>query len=146
MLSTNNSVSLPVVSRKYSAIVRADRATRRRAPGGSFICPNTIVVCSITLRPVSPIFASCISNQRSVPSRVRSPTPANTEYPPCALAIRAINSVRITVLPSPAPPNRPALPPRTNGVSRSITLIPVSNSSVLVESSLMGGDSRWIGQ
>ena len=56
MLSTNSSVSVPVVSRKYSAIVRADRATRRRAPGGSFIWPNTMQVCSMTLRPVLPIF------------------------------------------------------------------------------------------
>ena len=56
MLSTNSSVSAPVVSRKYSAIVRADRATRRRAPGGSFIWPNTMHVWSMTLRPVSPIF------------------------------------------------------------------------------------------
>ena len=79
MLSTNNSVSFPVVSRKYSAIVRADRATRRRDPGGSFICPKTMHVCSITLRPVVPISVSCISSQRSVPSRVLSPTPAKTE-------------------------------------------------------------------
>jgi hypothetical protein len=50
-----------------------------------------------------------------------------------ALAIRAISSVRMTVLPRPAPPNRPALPPRTNGVSRSMTLMPVSNISVLVD-------------
>ena len=49
MLSTNSSVSAPVVSRKYSAMVRADSATRRRAPGGSFIWPNTMQVCSITL-------------------------------------------------------------------------------------------------
>ena len=50
--------------------------------------------------------------------------------------MRAINSVRMTVLPKPAPPNSPALPPRTNGVSRSITLMPVSNSSVLVDRSV----------
>ena len=56
MLSMNSSVSAPVVSRKYSAIVRAERATRRRAPGGSFIWPNTMQVCSMTLRPVLPIF------------------------------------------------------------------------------------------
>ena len=28
---------------------------------------------------------SVISSHRSLPSRVRSPTPANTEYPPCCL-------------------------------------------------------------
>src|SRR5690606_26107436 len=41
MLSTKNSTSWPSSSRKYSAIVRPDRATRARAPGGSFIWPNT---------------------------------------------------------------------------------------------------------
>ena len=45
MLSTNSSVSAPVASRNHSHMVRADRATRRRAPGGSFIWPNTIAVC-----------------------------------------------------------------------------------------------------
>ena len=60
--------------------------------------------------------------------------------------MRAISSVRMTVLPSPAPPNRPILPPRTNGVSRSMTLMPVSNCSVLGESSSNGGGSRWIGR
>ena len=79
MLSMNSSTSAPVVSRKYSAIVRADRATRSRAPGGSFIWPKTMHVWSMTLRPVLPILASCISSQRSLPSRVRSPTPAKTE-------------------------------------------------------------------
>ena len=93
-------------------------------------------VCESTLRPVSPIFECCISSQRSFPSRVRSPTPAKTETPPWALAIRAINSVRMTVLPSPAPPNNPALPPRTNGVKRSITLMPVSKISVFVDRSV----------
>src|SRR5262249_51393262 len=40
MLSTNISVSLPVRSRKYSAMVRAERATRRRAPGRLVPLPN----------------------------------------------------------------------------------------------------------
>ena len=79
MLSMNSSVSAPVWSRKYSAIVSAESPTRRRAPGGSFIWPKTITVWSITLLPVSPIFASCISSHRSLPSRVRSPTPAKQE-------------------------------------------------------------------
>ena len=34
------SVSLPEESRKSSAIVRPESPTRRRAPGGSFICPK----------------------------------------------------------------------------------------------------------
>ena len=36
--------SVPVESRKYSAMVKADKATRRRAPGGSFIWPKTMQV------------------------------------------------------------------------------------------------------
>ena len=63
----------------------------------------------MTLRPVLPILACCISSHRSLPSRVRSPTPANTEEPPWAEAMRAISSCRMTVLPSPAPPNKPGL-------------------------------------
>ncbi len=117
-----------------------------RAPGGSFIWPKTMTVWSITCLPVLPISASCISIHRSVPSRVRSPTPAKTEYPPCCWAMRAISSWMTTVLPSPAPPNRPALPPRMNGVSRSITLMPVSNTSALGVRSSNAGGSRWIGR
>ena len=48
ILSTKRSTSLPPLSRKYSAIVSPARATLIRAPGGSFICPNTMVVLSIT--------------------------------------------------------------------------------------------------
>ncbi len=49
MLSMKNSTSRPlppesvrVSSRKYSAMVSPVSATRRRLPGGSFICPYTI--------------------------------------------------------------------------------------------------------
>jgi hypothetical protein len=79
MLSMKRRTSVPLVSRKYSAIVSAERPTRRRAPGGSFICPKTMTVWSSTDLPVEPTFVCCISSQRSLPSRVRSPTPANTE-------------------------------------------------------------------
>ena len=48
------------------------RAMRWRAPGGSFIWPKTIAVLSITPDSSS-------SPSRSLPSRVRSPTPAKTE-------------------------------------------------------------------
>jgi hypothetical protein len=71
MLSMKSSTFLPS-SRKYSAIVKPERPTRRRAPGGSFICPYTSATLSST-------FDSCISSRRSLPSRVRSPTPAKTE-------------------------------------------------------------------
>ena len=73
MLSMKSSTSRPW-SRKYSAIVNPVRATRKRTPGGSFICPKTITVSFIT--PLS-----SISRYSWVPSRVRSPTPANTELP-----------------------------------------------------------------
>jgi hypothetical protein len=36
-----------------------------------------------------------------------------------------ISSIMFTVLPTPAPPNRPTLPPLANGQIRSITLMPV---------------------
>ena len=120
MLSTNSSTSWFCTSRKYSAIVSADSATRSRTPGGSSIWPKTRAAFSNTPD-------SIISRRRSVPSRVRSPTPANTDTPPCWLATRLIISVINTVLPTPAPPNRPILPPATYGVSRSMTLMPVSN-------------------
>ncbi len=106
MLSMNSSTSWPCSSRKYSAIVTPVRPTRRRAPGGSFIWPNTIVDLASTPDSV-------ISRYRSLPSRVRSPTPANTEKPPCSVAMFRINSWMSTVLPTPAPPTRPILPPRT---------------------------------
>ena len=39
---------MPSSSRKYSAIVRAVRPTRWRAPGGSFIWPKTKAVLAMT--------------------------------------------------------------------------------------------------
>ena len=41
----------------------------------------------------------------------RSPTPVKMEYPPCSVATLRISSWISTVLPTPAPPNRPILPP-----------------------------------
>ena len=89
---------------------------------------------------------SVISRNRSLPSRVRSPTPAKTETPPCCMATLWISSWISTVLPTPAPPNRPILPPRTYGASRSTTLMPVSKISTFGDSSPNAGGSRWIGQ
>ncbi|SKW64585.1 Uncharacterised protein [Mycobacteroides abscessus subsp. abscessus] len=74
--------------------------------------------------------ASASSTHRSLPSRVRSPTPAKTEVPPKLRAMRLIISWIRTVLPTPAPPNSAILPPRTYGVSRSTTFRPVSSISV----------------
>ena len=81
MLSMKSSTSWPCTSRKYSAMVSAESATRSRVPGGSSICPKTSAVSLKTP-------ASSISWIRSLPSRVRSPTPANTEVPPKLWAIR----------------------------------------------------------
>ena len=74
--------------------------------------------------------ASLNSRYRSFPSRVRSPTPQNTDLPPCPLATLLISSWMTTVLPTPAPPKRPIFPPFTNGAIRSTTLMPVSKISV----------------
>ena len=118
-------------SRNDSAMVSPDSATDERAPGGSFIWPNTMATCdfsislastfdkshspfSMLLRNSSPYRItpdSIISRSRSLPSRVRSPTPANTENPLCFLAILLISSLINTVLPTPAPPNKPIFPP-----------------------------------
>src|ERR1700683_4698757 len=98
MLSMNSSTSWPW-SRKYSAIVRPDSATRIRAPGGSFICPNTSIVLSSTPD-------SFISSHRSLPSRERSPTPQKAHSPPCFLARLWMSSFS----PPPPPPHRPGLP------------------------------------
>ena len=51
-----------------------------------------------------------------------------------------------TVLPTPAPPNRPILPPFTNGAIRSTTLMPVSKISVFGSRLTKSGRLRWIGQ
>src|SRR6266702_2010525 len=139
MLSMNSSTSWFISSRKYSAMVSADRPTRSRTPGGSSIWPNTKAVLEMTPDSV-------ISTSRSLPSRVRSPTPANTDTPLCSSATPSIISWMITVLPTPAPPNMPILPPATYGSSRSITLMPVWNISVFGSSWSKAGAWRWIGQ
>jgi len=56
-----------------------------------------------------------------------------------------ISSWMSTVLPTPAPPNRPTLPPRWYGASRSTTLMPVSKSCFSGSCSSNVGAGRWIG-
>ena len=51
----------------------------------------------------------------------------------------------MTVLPTPAPPKIPILPPFLNGQIRSMTLRPVSNTSTSVVWSSNAGGARWIG-
>ncbi len=131
ILSIKSSTSRPW-SRKYSAIASAESAIRKRTPEGSFICPNTITVSFITPD-------SSISRYSWVPSRVLSPTPANTELPWCTVAIDRINSWIITVLPTPAPPKIPVLPPFVKGAIRSMTFKPVSNTSTRVDCSAKPG-------
>ena len=80
ILSINSRTSCRFSSRRYSASVSPVSAARIREPGGSFICPKTSIVLSIT--PEARI--SLIS---SFPSRLRSPTPAKTEYPPWLVAM-----------------------------------------------------------
>src|ERR1700683_5616518 len=62
MLSMNRRTSWCSWSRKYSAMVRPDSATLMRAPGGSFIWPNTSIVLARTPD-------SFISTHRSLPPR-----------------------------------------------------------------------------
>src|SRR6267142_3766762 len=81
----------------------------------------------------------------SLPSRVRSPTPANTERPLCWYAMLRISSCTMTVLPVPAPPNSPIFEPLAKVHMRSMTLIPVSRISTLACCSDTGGAGRWIG-
>src|SRR5262245_20613371 len=149
MLSTKSSTSCFFTSRKYSAIVRPDNPTRSRAPGGSFIWPKTSTALSMTLcsLPSGVLYlASLISSQRSLPSRVRSPTPQKTLKPPLFTAVMRISSWISTVLPTPAPPKRPILPPFANGHSRSTTFRPVSNTSEIGSWFSKAGAGRWIGQ
>src|SRR5690606_37316850 len=60
------------------------------------------------------------------------------------ISMLLISSSMFTVLPTPAPPNRPTFPPLANGQTRSITLMPVSSSSTEGESSSNAGASWWI--
>ena len=135
ILSTKNRTSFPwpspIPSLKYSAIVKPESATLALAPGGSFIWPKTKVAfdsfnlflstffrshppASIDFIKSSPYLIipdSNISLNKSFPSLVLSPTPAKTDNPPCPLAMLLISSWINTVFPTPAPPNKPILPP-----------------------------------
>ena len=53
-----------------------------------------------------------------------------------------ISSIIKTVLPTPAPPNNPILPPRAYGANKSTTLIPVTRTSVSVDCSTNSGAGR----
>src|SRR5438874_3924034 len=57
-----------------------------------------------------------------------------------------ISSCTITVLPVPAPPNRPIFEPLANVQMRSTTLMPVSRISTFACCSDTGGAGRWMGQ
>src|SRR5258706_1483473 len=57
-----------------------------------------------------------------------------------------MSSCTMTVLPVPAPPNRPIFEPLANVQMRSMTLIPVSRISTFACCSDTGGAGRWMGQ
>ncbi|KAH3685116.1 hypothetical protein WICPIJ_003883 [Wickerhamomyces pijperi] len=101
-----------------------------------FVSEATLDSPSKLMTPVS-----FISRYKSLPSLVRSPTPVKTEKPPWALAMLLINSWMKTVLPTPAPPNKPILPPLAYGANKSTTLIPVSKTSAAVDCSAKEGGS-----
>jgi len=107
LLSMNNSTSWFFTSPEVLGHGGARPALPgSRTPGGSSICPYTRAAFSIT-----PDSASR-ARGRFLP-RVRSPTPANTDTPPWLRATRLIISWMSTVLPTPAPPKQPDLPPWT---------------------------------
>ena len=56
-----------------------------------------------------------------------------------------MSSWMMTVLPTPAPPKMPVLPPLVKGAIRSMTLMPVSNTSAFVDCSTSAGARRWMG-
>ena len=134
-----SSTSWPSTSRKYSAMVRPDRPTRSRAPGGSFICPYTS--------------ATELEDARLLELEVEivafaGPLAHAAEDRPAAVALLHVvdELLMTTVLPTPAPPKRPILPPFTNGAIRSMTLMPVSKMVVFGSRSTNFGVSRWIAQ
>ena len=65
--------------------------------------------------------------------------------PLCSLAMLLISSWMRTVLPTPAPPNKPIFPPLAYGQRRSMTLMPVSRMSLETFCSEKDGAGRWIG-
>src|SRR4028119_1762634 len=74
--------------------------------------------------------ASWNSRYRSFPSRVRSPTPQNTDLPPCPLATLLMSSWMTTVFPPPAAPTGarpPRLPPRAAAAERRLAAVPLGD-------------------
>src|SRR5690348_13662411 len=57
-----------------------------------------------------------------------------------------MSSMMMTVLPTPAPPKSPILPPRAYGARRSTTLMPVMRISASVDWSMNSGAGLWIGE
>ena len=92
--------------------------------------------------PVGPATLGRVFNLIGEPVDGRGPVNATERWSIHRDAPPLIDLSTKTVLPKPAPPNKPALPPRTKGVNRSMTLMPVSKISVLVESSLTSGAAR----
>ncbi len=137
ILSIKSKTSCLASSRKYSAMVRAACPTRKRAPGGSFIWPKTMMVLSRTP-------ASAMARYSSSPSRHLSPMPQKMLMPCCRPTVLWISSVISTVFPTPAPPNNPPLPPRSRGASTSMALMPVAKISETTVRWVKGMDGWWM--
>src|SRR5690606_34640283 len=91
---------------------------------------------------LSPRLSFCLYGHAAYRDLYSFPTRRSSDL--CALAMLLISSIMLTVLPTPAPPNRPTLPPLANGHIRSMTLMPVSSSSVAGDWSSYDGAARWI--
>mmetsp|Transcript_29261 Transcript_29261/g.93797 ORF Transcript_29261/g.93797 Transcript_29261/m.93797 type:complete len:206 (-) Transcript_29261:160-777(-) len=61
------------------------------------------------------------------------------------MAMLLMSSMMTTVLPTPAPPKRPILPPLAYGARRSTTLMPVTRISADLPCSVKVGALAWIG-
>ncbi|KKU79367.1 MAG: hypothetical protein UY06_C0024G0003 [Candidatus Amesbacteria bacterium GW2011_GWA2_47_70] len=130
-LSIKNSTSFFDSSRKCSAMVTPASPVKYLTAAFSPIGPKT----NDTAGKMPLTFSSSCN---SWPSLVRSPTPANTDtllsFLPRVTTLCRI-SVKSKVLPTPAPPNSPILPPRTSGENKSMALIPVSHTVASATSS-----------
>ena len=130
MLSMKNNTSLPL-SRKPSAMVKTDkpRANGRRAVRSSGRRPAKSFQHAGFFHFVVQVIAFTGTLTDAGENRL----------PLWNLAMLFISSWIKTVLPTPAPPNRPTLPPLVIGAIRSMTLIPVSRISTVPDCSASAG-------
>ena len=139
MLSMNSSTSWFCSSRKYSAMVRPTEGDPHTSARRLVHLDRTPARC-----PWSTL-ASASSTQRSLPSRVRSPTPANTDAAEVAgdAVDHLLDEHRLA---DTGAAEQGDLAATDVGVSRSTTFRPVSSISVRASSRRMAGGLRWIDQ